>query len=119
MTIALEEKTVGETGNSSITFTPGEWYTCRTMKCGNVLYASFFKKGDAEPSGWDLRRTISENTESESILNFSFYDSAERLIDIDNIKVWSLTEPQEEEETVSQEDTGIFPEQCENTSGKR
>ena len=108
MTIALEEKTVGETGNSSIAFTPGEWYTCRTMKCGNVLYASFFKKGDAEPSGWELRRTISENTESESILNFSFYDSAERLIDIDNIKVWSLTEPQEEEETVSRKTLEYF-----------
>lgn len=108
MTIALEEKTVGETGNSSITFTPGEWYTCRTMKCGNVLYAGFFKKGDAEPSGWELRRTISENTESESILNFSFYDSAERLIDIDNIKVWFLTEPQEEEETVSKKTLEYF-----------
>lgn len=108
MTIALEEKTVGETGNSSITFTPGEWYTCRTMKCGNVLYAGFFKKGDAEPSGWELRRRISENTESESILNFSFYDSAERLIDIDNIKVWFLTEPQEEEETVSKKTLEYF-----------
>lgn len=89
--ISLEEKGVNETGKGEPSFETGKWYTCRTMVNNGILYASFFPKGE-EPAGWDLQRTISGNEKTESVLNFSFYDPGARKLDIDNIKMWTLSD---------------------------
>ncbi len=104
-TISLEESGVDDMGNDSRKFETGEWYSCRTMLNNGTLYASFFPKGE-EPAGWDLQRDIYQDMETESILNFSFYDPEGRPLDIDNIKIWNLPEVQKADKTGLQEILG-------------
>jgi len=65
---------------------PGEWFTARVTKADGYLFVKTWRKGEAEPSDWDLSYYNDDNKKN-GVIRLAWYGDHKVVLDMDNLAI--------------------------------